>query len=147
MTRAQEELLTDLYDVLLNLYTLREQAQRRGDWDHINLINKEIDRAEAQRRTIRGWESRGVLEGAIQMTKITNRERPQTRDDSIIDHVARELFDPKAAAPAKKEERRQSPTTSTGLPVEEQIRKEWDPRKGGLPTFCPLRRGPLRGPR
>lgn len=29
----------------------------------------------------------------------------------------------------------QSPTTRTGLPVEEQIRKEWDPKKdGGLPT-------------
>ena len=28
-----------------------------------------------------------------------------------------------------------SPVTSTGLPVEEQIRKEWDPKKdGGLPT-------------
>ena len=28
-----------------------------------------------------------------------------------------------------------SPTTETGLPVEEQIRKEWDPkRQGGLPT-------------
>ena len=32
----------------------------------------------------------------------------------------------------------QSPVTETGLPVEEQIRKEWDPKKnGGLPT--PLR--------
>jgi hypothetical protein len=31
-----------------------------------------------------------------------------------------------------------SPTTETGLPVEEQVRKEWDPKKdGGLPT--PLR--------
>jgi hypothetical protein len=30
-----------------------------------------------------------------------------------------------------------SPTTSTGLPVEDQVRKEWDPRKGGLPTFLP----------
>ena len=28
-----------------------------------------------------------------------------------------------------------SPTTDTGLPVEDQIRKEWDPKKdGGLPT-------------
>lgn len=28
-----------------------------------------------------------------------------------------------------------SPITETGLPVEEQIRKEWDPkRQGGLPT-------------
>ena len=34
----------------------------------------------------------------------------------------------------------QSPTTETGLPVEEQVRKEWDPKKdGGLPT--PLRDG------
>ena len=33
----------------------------------------------------------------------------------------------------------QSPVTETGLPVEEQVRKEWDPKKdGGLPT--PLRR-------
>lgn len=37
----------------------------------------------------------------------------------------------------------QSPTTETGLPVEEQIRKEWDPKKqGGLPT--PLRRNPAK---
>jgi hypothetical protein len=29
----------------------------------------------------------------------------------------------------------QSPTTESGLSVEEQIRKEWDPKtKGGLPT-------------
>jgi hypothetical protein len=36
----------------------------------------------------------------------------------------------------------QSPTTDTGLPVEEQIRKEWDPKKdGGLPTpLQPVRR-------
>jgi hypothetical protein len=33
----------------------------------------------------------------------------------------------------------QSPTTETGLTVEEQVRKEWDPKKdGGLPI--PLRR-------
>lgn len=32
----------------------------------------------------------------------------------------------------------QSPITETGLPVEEQVRKEWDPKKdGGLPV--PLR--------
>jgi hypothetical protein len=32
----------------------------------------------------------------------------------------------------------QSPMTETGLPVEEQVRKEWDPNKdGGLPI--PLR--------
>lgn len=35
----------------------------------------------------------------------------------------------------------QSPTTATGLPVEQQIRKEWDPKKdGGLPTSLRARR-------
>jgi hypothetical protein len=35
----------------------------------------------------------------------------------------------------------QSPTTKTGLPVEEQVRKEWDPKKhGGLPTSLRRRR-------
>jgi len=35
----------------------------------------------------------------------------------------------------------QSPMTETGLPVEEQIRKEWDPKKnGGLPNSLPTRR-------
>jgi hypothetical protein len=34
----------------------------------------------------------------------------------------------------------QSPITDTGLPVEEQVRKEWDPKKkGGLPI--PLKTG------
>jgi hypothetical protein len=34
----------------------------------------------------------------------------------------------------------QSPTTDTGLSVEQQIRKEWDPKKqGGLPM--PLKTG------
>jgi hypothetical protein len=40
----------------------------------------------------------------------------------------------------------QSPTTQTGLPVEEQIRKDWDPKKdGGLPV--PLSERGRRGPR
>jgi hypothetical protein len=31
----------------------------------------------------------------------------------------------------------QSPTTPDGAPVEEQVRKEWDPKKnGGLPVFA-----------
>jgi hypothetical protein len=34
-----------------------------------------------------------------------------------------------------------SPITDTGLPVEEQIRKEWEPNKdGGLPILQPRRR-------
>ena len=41
---------------------------------------------------------------------------------------------PKPKAPDEEHTVR-SPTTSTGLPVEDQVRKEWDSSKGGLPTF------------
>jgi hypothetical protein len=30
-----------------------------------------------------------------------------------------------------------SPTTKAGLSVADQLRKEWDPRQGGLPVFLP----------
>jgi hypothetical protein len=55
-------------------------------------------------------------------------------------HIADEPVEDADAADATV----QSPVTESGLPVEEQIRKEWDPNKdGGLPT--PLRsRGRMR---
>jgi len=57
--------------------------------------------------------------------------RRQVRDKTVIDHLAEKVFDPNAAdGPAV-----QDPKTSTGLPVEEQVRKEWNPRKGGLPIL------------
>ena len=57
---------------------------------------------------------------------------PDQGDKAVIDHVADELAHP---APDH-EPAVQSPTTPSGNPVEEQVRKEWDPNKdGGLPTF------------
>jgi hypothetical protein len=53
---------------------------------------------------------------------------------ALIDHVARELFKPPPEPAAEKSDH-PSPTTDTGLSIEEQVRKEWDPSKGGLPTF------------
>ena len=53
-----------------------------------------------------------------------------TREKAVIDHLVKEQ--PK---PADEKSEIQSPNTSTGLPVEEQVRKDWDPRKGGLPVF------------
>ena len=50
-------------------------------------------------------------------------------DEATIDHLADKLYEDKPD-----QGRVQSPTTDTGLPVEEQVRKEWDPKKGGLPT-------------
>ena len=51
-------------------------------------------------------------------------------DKATIDHLVEEVYEDKA-----EEGHLQSPTTDSGLPVEEQVRKEWDPKKGGLPTF------------
>jgi hypothetical protein len=68
------------------------------------------------------------------MTKAPERTRQRhVRDKAIIDHVVQGVAKPKA--PDEKHAPK-SPTTSTGLPVEDQVRKEWDPKKGGgLPTF------------
>jgi hypothetical protein len=62
------------------------------------------------------------------------QRRRHVREKSVIDHLAREVHNPKSFEKKKKPDK-PSPITSTGLSVEEQVRKEWDPRKGGLPTF------------
>ena len=54
------------------------------------------------------------------------------REKAVIDQVVKDVQDPK---PAEDEPTVHSPNTSTGLPVEEQVRKEWEPRKGGLPIL------------
>jgi hypothetical protein len=60
-------------------------------------------------------------------------KRRHVRDKSVIDHlVARGSKRPKPDAGP------QNATTDTGLPVETQVRKKWDPKKGGLPTFYPI---------
>ena len=58
------------------------------------------------------------------------RQRQHRRDKATIDHLVDEVYEDRPA-----DGHRQSPTTDSGLPVEEQVRKEWDPKKGGLPTF------------
>jgi hypothetical protein len=57
-------------------------------------------------------------------------QQKKQRDEATIDHLVAEVYEDKPA-----EGHVQSPTTDSGLPVEEQVRKEWDPKKGGLPTF------------
>ena len=54
------------------------------------------------------------------------------REKAVIDHVAKDVHEPK---PSADEPTVHSSNTSTGLPVEEQVRKEWNPRKGGLPVL------------
>jgi hypothetical protein len=67
------------------------------------------------------------------MAKASGRtQRRHVREKSTIDHLVQNVFEPKTL---DQENTSRSPTTSTGLPVEDQVCKEWDPRKGGLPTF------------
>jgi hypothetical protein len=67
------------------------------------------------------------------MTKAPERTpRRHLREKATIDHLVQDVYKPKAA---DKKYREHNPTTSSGLPVEDQVRKEWDPRKGGLPVF------------
>jgi hypothetical protein len=59
-----------------------------------------------------------------------NRRRHR-REKAVIDHLVERVFDP-----AGQEKHQQPATTENGAPVEEQVRKEWDPNQsGGLPTF------------
>jgi hypothetical protein len=67
------------------------------------------------------------------MTDEATRRR-HVREKSVIDHVARELFKPPPEPAVEKSDPPKS-ITDTGLPVEDQVRKEWDSSKGGLPTF------------
>jgi len=59
-------------------------------------------------------------------------KRRHVREKAVIDHLADRMFEPGASIDKQPTH---SPTTSTGLPVEEQVRKEWDSRKGGLPML------------
>lgn len=62
--------------------------------------------------------------------KRQKRPRPEPKPDPSH-HVA----DEPVAEPGSQDATVRSPVTETGLSVEEQIRKEWDPkRQGGLPT-------------
>jgi hypothetical protein len=68
----------------------------------------------------------------MEMTNISNNKASQKRhkrEKATIDHLVDKVYEDKPA------EAQQNPTTDSGLPVEEQMRKEWDPTKGGLPTF------------
>jgi hypothetical protein len=59
-------------------------------------------------------------------------QKRHVREKATIDHLAQNVYKPK---PSAEKHASQSSTTATGLPVEDQVRKEWDPRIGGLPTF------------
>ena len=56
--------------------------------------------------------------------------RRHVRDKTTIDHLVKECYEAKAP-----ERTVHSSRTDSGQSVEEQIREEWSPGKGGLPIF------------
>jgi F5/8 type C domain len=65
------------------------------------------------------------------METLRNRtKRRHVREKATIDHLVQNVYEPKAA---DQEHAVHSPTTSTGLPVEDQVRKVWDPRREPSP--------------
>ena len=67
------------------------------------------------------------------MAKTPERmRRRHVREKSTIDHLVQDVYKPKSP---DEQHASHSSTTSTGLPVEDQVRKEWDPRKGAFPLF------------
>jgi hypothetical protein len=67
------------------------------------------------------------------MAKARGRaQRRHVREKATIDHLVRDVCELKAPDETHAEH---TPTTSTCLPVEDQVRRERDPRKAGLPTF------------
>jgi hypothetical protein len=77
------------------------------------------------------------MESPMHTQNRPKRPRPAPKPDSgpgphyVADEPVGEAGSPDATV--------QSPVTDTGLTVEEQVRKEWDPKKGGLPI--PLKTG------
>ena len=66
-------------------------------------------------------------------TDTARTQRRHVRDEATIDHLVKGVYQLKDA---DQKQTVRSPTTSTGLSIQDQVRKEWDPGKmGGPPTF------------
>jgi len=50
---------------------------------------------------------------------------------STVDHLADKMYAPKKPSAKGSKE----PTADQGLSIDGQLRKKWDPKKGGLPIF------------
>jgi hypothetical protein len=54
------ERLTEIYDRLLQLYVQRRDATDNGDLRKLQAVNKEIAPLEAERQSIRRWDTVGA---------------------------------------------------------------------------------------
>jgi hypothetical protein len=69
------------------------------------------------------------------MAKARGRtQRRHVREKATIDHLVQDVYKPKAP---DEEHANRSPTTSTGLPVEDQVRRELGSSQGWVSHFLP----------
>ncbi len=59
LTPEEHALLTDIQDRLIELYVLREYANKTGDAERIYSIQAEILKAETQRKEVRQFDTVG----------------------------------------------------------------------------------------
>lgn len=64
------------------------------------------------------------------MSDIKRVLKRQMREKAVVREAARDV----QRRPAS-DSQMQSSSTGTGLPVQDQVRKKWNAKKGGLPIF------------
>jgi hypothetical protein len=98
------------------------EARRDDNWLEVRRLQHQIEEIAAERNELL------ADTGANTMDPERNKRR-HVRDKAVIDHLSDKVFEPHNTPDAEPHR----PTTDTGLSVEKQVRKIWDPKKGGLP--------------
>jgi hypothetical protein len=135
-TSEERALVTEIEDRLIELYVQQDEARRQKiGTERVSCKSRSMRR----QRSGRGFAAEALRiavsngSGGSEMAKARGRtQRRHVREKATIDHLVQNVYEPKAP---DEEHTDRSPTTSSGLPVEDQVRKEWDSSKGGLPTF------------
>jgi hypothetical protein len=126
MAGKERTLPSEINDKLIELYVEQDEAKAADDFGRICELHIDIRGLEIRRAELRNWRSRhGQCKRAHGATALARQSHHQ--------RVAKGVHAPETVVEG--EPALQSPTTSTGLPVEDQVRKKWDSDKGGLPIF------------
>jgi hypothetical protein len=102
-------LAVEMADRLLELYARRDEARRGVNWQEARDLQNQIEEISTNRNKLLAGSHR--------------KKRCHVRDKAVRDQLADKGFK-SSSNPANQ----QSPTTSTDLPVERQVRKKRDPK-------------------
>ena len=97
----------------IELYFQHGGARRNGDWPY-NELQREVDKTYRERREVAPAQHK--------------QARQVMREKAVVRQAAKKVR-------LADQGRQREETTETGLSVEGQVRKQWNPGQGGLPTF------------